>query len=246
MIHIMYGLPASGKTTLAMELFEKYKKEFDSQSSYNREKVTYYNCDEKDRKTISNTTDYGVSNHQHDVIIVDGFFKTVKNIADKFHNNRFVCYDMDEIVIHVFEQNKQACFENDKLRNRKELSTNSINEGIEEFNVEKFKLFFFKDRTYLLEKCKIKVVNEKVTSYKEKKPDTIYSPWLVGEDIGNEFSELDNWLEENYPQITLLQYKKICKHIKEETDYTRDYYDTESTTSLQRSIKIEDILKEIL
>jgi len=25
MIHIMYGLPASGKTTLAMELFEKYK-----------------------------------------------------------------------------------------------------------------------------------------------------------------------------------------------------------------------------
>lgn len=42
----MYGLPASGKTTLAMELFEKYKKEFDSQSSYNGEKVTYCNCGE--------------------------------------------------------------------------------------------------------------------------------------------------------------------------------------------------------
>lgn len=52
MIHIIYGLPASGKTTLAMELFEKYKKEFDSQSSYNRKKVTYCNCDEKDRKTM--------------------------------------------------------------------------------------------------------------------------------------------------------------------------------------------------
>lgn len=25
MIHIMYGLPASGKITFAMELFEKYK-----------------------------------------------------------------------------------------------------------------------------------------------------------------------------------------------------------------------------
>lgn len=246
MIHIMYGLPASGKTTLAMELFEKYKKKFNSQSSYNREKITYCNCDEKDRKTISNTTDYGVRNHQHNVIIVDGFFKTVKSIADKFHDNRFVCYDMDEIIVHVFEQNKQACFENDKLRNRKELSTNSINEGIEEFDIEKFKLFFFKDRQHLLAKSKIKIVNEKVISYNEKKPNIIYPSWLVGEDISNEFAELDNWLEENYPQITFLQYKKICKHIKEETDYTCDYYDEESTTSLQRSIKIEDILKVIL
>lgn len=246
MIHIMYGLPASGKTTLAMELFEKYKKEFDSQSSHKRKKVTYCNCDEKDRKTISNTTDYGVRNHQHDVIIVDGFFKIVKSVADKFHNNRFVCYDMDEIVIHVFEQNKQACFENDKLRNRKELSTNSINEGIEKFDIEKFKLFFFKDRQHFFAKSKIKIVNEKVISYNEKKPDTIYSSWLVGEDISNDFVELDNWLEENYPQITFLQYKKICKHIKENTDYTQDYYDKESIVSLQRSIKIGDILKEVL
>lgn len=28
MVHIMYGLPASGKTTLAMKLFEDYKNKF--------------------------------------------------------------------------------------------------------------------------------------------------------------------------------------------------------------------------
>lgn len=246
MIHIMYGLPASGKTTLAMELFEKYKKEFDSQSPYNRKKVTYCNCDEKDRKTISNTTDYGVSNYQHDVIIVDGFFKTVKSIADKFHNNRFVCYDMDEIVIHVFEQNKQACFENDILRGRNELAMNSINEGQETFDIEKFKKSFFKDREYYLRDCKISVKKEKVISYSVKNDYTIYSSWLVGDDISDEFEELDKWLEEKYPSLTFLQYKKICKHIHVEEMNTCDYYEEHYTRSIQRSIKISNIEKELV
>lgn len=244
MIHIMYGLPASGKTTLAMKLYELLCAEA---TGYNKDKITYLNVDEQDYKCISNTTGYGIGYSRHDVIIVDGYFKTVKDIATKFWNKGkwFIDYDPSEICIHVFEQNKQACFENDKLRNRDSLAFNSINEGIEDFSISKFKESFFKDRECYFYNSEISILQEKVISYSEKRSETIYSSWLVGDDCTEEFKELDTYLEKKYPTLTFLQYKKICKHTKIEEMFTRDYYDKHDTRSIQYSIKVDDIEKEI-
>lgn len=155
-------------------------------------------------------------------------------------------YVLDEIVIHVFEQNKQACFENDIIRGRNEFVTNSINEGQEEFNIEKFKKTFFKDREYNLRNCNISIKKEKTIAYSYKEDYTIYSPWLVGDNISDEFEELDKWLEKKYPSLTFLQYKRICKHIHIEEISTCDYYEEHDTRSIQRSIKISDIEKELV
>lgn len=238
MIHIMYGLPASGKTTLAMKIFEENK---NKKIDYSIAQVTYTNVDEQDYKVLSSKTNYGVNHYNNDILIIDGFFRTTSEIARKFSRLSLYSFDMREIIVHVFEQNTQACLENDKKRNRDNKATNSIVNGIELFDLEVFKASFFKDRMYRLKDCKITVVNEKVLDYSEKDTYTIYSPWLVGYDISDDFIELDNWLEKNYPTITFLQYKKICKFIKVDEDFTRDYYDKHDTRSIQRSIKISDI-----
>lgn len=245
MIHIMYGLPASGKTTLAMKLFELYC-EKDKEAKYNeKSKITYLNLDPNDYKNISNTTDYGTERYNNYITIVDGFFKTIKDISTSIWGKGLLSLDTSKIIIHVFKQNKQACYENDRLRARKNLATNSINEGQEEFDIEIFKQTFFKDRMYLLRDSKISIEKRNVIPYNIKKDYTIYSEWLVGYETTNDFIELDNWLEENHPSITFLQYKKICKHIKTIENFTRDYYDEHDTRSIQRSIKISDIEKEI-
>src|SRR5574344_1306898 len=133
MIHIMYGLPASGKTTLAMKLFEDYKNKFAKDDWYNRQKVAYVNLDKQDFKLIRNETSYGAHQFGNDVMIIDCWFTTIEEISEKFHSHCFQ-YVLDKIVVHVFNQDKQACFENDIIRGRNELATNSINEGQEEFN----------------------------------------------------------------------------------------------------------------
>jgi hypothetical protein len=234
----MYGLPASGKTTLAMKLFEENK---NKKIDYSKVKVTYANLDKQDFKIISNITNYGINHHNHDILIIDGFFKSTEELVKAFWKQNFFSFDMTEITIHIFEQNIQACLANDKKRNRDNKATNSIVGGIEQFDLELFKVQFFKDRMYMLKDCEITTVNEKVLDYSDKDNFTIYSPWIVGYDISDEFIELDDWLEINYPTITFLQYKKICKFIKVEEDFTRDYYDEHDTRSLQRSIKISDI-----
>jgi hypothetical protein len=139
----MYGLPASGKTTLAMKLFEDYKTKFIKDSFYNRQKVAYINLDEKDYKIIRNETPYGANQYSTDVFIVDGWFKTIEEIGEKFHSYYFQ-YVLNEIVIHVFNQDKKVCLENDVLRGRNELATHSINEGQEEFDLENLKRHFLK------------------------------------------------------------------------------------------------------
>ncbi len=244
MIHIMYGLPASGKTTLAMKMFEELCKKVDI-NSYQPEKIVYMNVDKQDYKYISNKTDYGAHQHNIDTLIIDGFFTSTENLIrvlkDKLLYIRGFIYS-NEITIHVFEQDKQKCLNNDMKRNRENKCSHSIQTGIDEFDIDTFKRLFYKDRMYDLSKTNVVIKKEKVIDYSDKDDFTIYSPWLVGDDITDEFKELDDYLELNYPTITFLQYRKVCKFIKVEEDFTCDYYDTQDTRSVRRSIKLSDVL----
>mgnify|MGYP007069472115 CR=1 FL=1 len=132
------------------------------------------------------------------------------------------------------------------LLSKKDTAQNTIKEGIEPFNKELFEEIFFQDRLYLKRDCEIIVQNHKVKNY-ENNDYTIYSSWKHGEDICNDFDELDKYLEEYHPDTTFLQYKKICKYIKKDTSNDRDYYDEQDTMSVRSSIlksDIENIFKE--
>ena len=236
----MYGLPGSGKTIKAMELFNKLSNET---RRYSGERVSYLNLDKKDFCETSNISPYGNSTIHH--LIIDGFFKSTSDLYIRITKDYGLSFaDIRKFTIYEFDQDIQKCLSNDKKRNRNDLAVSSITSGIPPFNINEFKDLFHTDRRYVPEE--IKIIKVPVVDWSEKDDYTLYSNWKWDhDDIKDGFIELDNFLEKNYPDISFLKYKKLQKKINVEEYDSSDYYDDKMTTSLRWSIKYSDILEVI-
>lgn len=241
-LHIMYGLPGSGKTTLAMKLYENYDK-----NSY---RVGYFCTDkQEDFRTFQNFPEYGIPTYKDTSCIIDGYSKSIEDLMKNYNvfrlraNFKLSSRVYRKTIIHNFIPNIEACIHNDSLRHRVIDARTTIEKGIEPFSLDRF-IELASEQGYHWLNDNIEVINHVVDKYDSAiHSKYIYSRWHTDTDsIANIFPELDSYLEKNYPNCTFLQYKRIQKYIETIRESSRDYYDTEETKCFMYKIKISDII----
>lgn len=247
-IHILMGLPGSGKTTW------RKRNEFKTSSrSY------YYSSLDCDEYLIENPDAYNFGRYNTiiDVIkekfnvdpdkfmCIDGLITTnkqVKEIISLINKNvrkKYIDIINDfRIVIHHWRENRDNCLYNDKYRRDKSCKASIMNLPLDDPNGYDFESEIEVSIEYhdVIKKTIYEGEFEPIS----RDDNTIRSnTWCSGGDWadcwGNHgscvvenpvtFTELDNLLERICPNITYLQYKKIEKEcIEIETKYEMDYY----------------------
>lgn len=237
-LHILVGLPGSGKSFWA----EEFKKNNRSAFIVDFDRIEKYH--KKDHEQIYQTLKEWYPAYE---TIIDGLFLTEKDVIAIMNDYLSIFsgkYDFQEITIHYWEPNVQACLINDMFRRRVSASAT-----IKNFKLQKPSLIT------LMEECAvhgipINLVSHQTVSksigriwaecngaYPETNGDLHSSSWTLwcthrsldgsnyagsAEEPEN-FDELDKLLEEACPNITFLQYKRIITPLIEQL--SRDIVD---------------------
>lgn len=226
---LMWGLPASGKTTKALELAKNAGTYIDVDNIVMFRKYSPENC------TLLESVVREISG-EPSPIIIDSLL-TLNESCDRLLSEITKARHFDEIEIWVFDEDREVLLKRDRDRvesgGRESTSENTIrNMPFEYPNSE------------IINKYKIKVVNmekptrDQILSIYGKKITS--SSWCLGGTWGDcwggkgtvsaepppaSFAEFDDFLMEIFPEISFLQYKKIyneCVKITEEG--YGDYY----------------------
>lgn len=245
-IHILIGLPASGKTTFGNKFSRDYLNMLIKFDDYIKDgKLPAY----KDiwKKEFQYDTFYNSK-----TIILDGLFLTnsvrksvLSSLIEHIEKNKvFDGYDY-RIVYHFWNEDRDACIHNDKGRRFVDSSVTIKNAPYEPLDVD-----------YIEKDLKVNIVSHQVknhtviraTLYNKffqtrgtiKNPDIMKSEeWSLGGTCGDcyglpldifsdstpDFVEFDNLIEQVCPNISFIQYKNIrrsCITQKTRTEY--DYY----------------------
>lgn len=250
-IHILMGLPASGKTFYRKELEQPYR-------NNPRKCFTSVDCD---YYLGADSQYYGFKKFntiqdvlQHDLTLkgrcnmycIDGLITTnnqVQTIIDYCNNDIekwFYNPEDFQIIVHHWREDRETCLYNDKYRR-----THSAEASIRNLPLDRPDNFEFDS--------KIPVSIEYHTVVKKTMYEGTFLPkssntelgimkssqWCTGGTCKDcwggvsectpqppvEFTELDTLLEELCPNITFLQYKSItAKCVSIEDDYECDYY----------------------
>lgn len=252
-LHILVGLPGSGKTYFAKSMLSQNTK-------YNRDvtvldfdeyfKTCGYNFDNIFKKFPRNFTK---------TIVADGLFLTqseVETIIDRigeyvetYLTNKM---KMSSITIHQWKVDTDSCLWNDKGRRSEDSLISILNRKVEKINTnalkEKYNCTAHKILHDVVRKPKYIAMCEKYNikpeySYYDKDRKNPYftsnNSWVLGGTSygwdGSEhplsasepenFDEFDNLMEKICPNMTFLQYKKIYRKCVEQDERSiSDYY----------------------
>lgn len=248
-LHVLVGLPGSGKTTFAEEMKKNETGSnrvdiVDFDKVARKLKDVYY----KDKDQMENVRNMVFSYSSKNIWILDGLFLTQKDVewvisvyADSEYFKRY--YNISKIIIHYWSEDRESCLWNDKGR-RNQNSTMTI-KNAEFYKPDIAKIEGrFNIKTEMVEhsvvrKSNIEVITDSVCMplYDDK---YIYSgTWCMGGeqrdcwgstsklsvDAPCNFDALDELLEKFCPEITFLQYKKLYNAcVTEDSRYNHDYY----------------------
>lgn len=256
-VYILSGLPGSGKTYYANKLQQKEKKG----------RVFIFSQDEKIRWDT-----YYSNVFQINTIIVDGLNLTndsiIETIKDVKKNIRLP-KDWNFTIVR-WNEDRDTCLKNDKDRREKNSAKTIKNTVFEELDLEKIKketklkeIHVIKETVKLKQDYLANVKNPK--KYNIKGNYLISDEWILGgtsrsydadwnnvyypmfADETPDFTELDDYLEEIYPTISFLTYKKIKKECVDVEQYIdRDYYSTTENAYYRCNLeKMFEIIKEM-
>lgn len=244
-LHILVGLPGSGKTTFC---FEQKKK-----AIYNAIYVDFDDIKKKAKLEDSDSLEYYYAHETYiygrthvEDIYVDGLFLTPDDfdfiVSLYLENPRYI---IKNVCFEYWEPNVEACLWNDKGR-RTISSTVSIKKLVchtpdVKYFTEKYPSISFSCKHHtIVKKPEWKLFFGEYGIFCDKDTNILRSPgwtvsgtnrdyngneWPIDPDEPLEFDAFDELLEKICPSITFLQYKNIrkkCVHIEER--HTSDYY----------------------
>lgn len=261
-IHVLMGLPGSGKTYWA----EHYTRGKDFVKNVNldtapKKYTSPATTLDKHIQIFSYSKSYSMDYHNE--LILDGLFLTstdVERILNIVEEQKEL---VDNIIVHYWNEDRAKCLNNDKDR-RKTSSTITINNG--EFikpNISELNRKYLQNITLQEHIIIPKSEYEQFKNDYNIKADILKSDtWSNGGVSGNcwdnsmdsfggdsplEFTELDNLLEEIKPDITFLQYKEIRSLADVDTNTEYGYYNSsESISNWEIDVKLlYDLLIDI-
>lgn len=249
-LHVLMGLPGSGKTTFTEELKKKLSRKGTGRACAvlhmdELRSVVRYGKKASLREIISNEVYHCVyKDTKH--LIIDGpvftnedIFNVVKATAPSFHKVT--------VTIYRWNEDRETCLKNDGGRRELPSANTILHAPYEKVNIDGLN-----ERIKDFDAQIVKVINNKVVLKDDwdryfrhivhvsddKKLRS--EKWCTGGSYGNcwndhlspvspeeplEFEELDDLLEKIAPNVTFLHYKKIRnKCVKTEESYDSDYY----------------------
>lgn len=219
-VHIMMGLPGSGKTSWAKNNFK------DSQIFYMDDK-NILTDEEKFHNSFRWFCHWDAGVCIDTLILTNEALNMLINLICQRHPD----HNVTRFIIHYWKENRELCLKNDEGRR-------DIGSGVTIRNA----VFEYPKPNCIHFEIIEHEVYEKTTYEKlfAGTPNVLKSErWSLGGTWGNyrgdtgtiepsdpkEFTEFDELLERICPDITFLQYKKLQKAcVVYKTDYERDYY----------------------
>ena len=237
-LHILIGLPGCGKTTFSKEYAQR-----------NNAYVISFDEVQRGSRAMSYVSEQ-IKRIRTGEVILDGLFPSMKDVEDTLRcvvefgkSTGNTVFTVDEIVIHHWAENREACLWND--RGRRDVDSTATIKGlsieeVDEKEVERlFGIKTLKEVHEVIRKPDYEVMANEAGVVLVDGKYLQSATWSLGgttrswggdiypidAETPPDFVELDNLLETICPAITFLQYKKLYRAcVTVEDRDASDYY----------------------
>ena len=244
-LHIMMGLPGSGKTTFANELQKNIGNNKFLYVDMDSLRSSYWYGKDQDiyellRRSVANIK------REHTDIIVDGLILTNEDVVNVVETVSVFAKETF-VKIYRWDENRELCLKNDGGRRDLSSSGTILNAKYETIDMDYLHSELCDEGVTSIEVIPKKIVLKQGWERYFRHSTTVdkdgkirSNKWCTGGAYGNcwndsmspvsaedpvDFIALDNLLEEICPNITFLHYKRITKKcVETEHSYEADYY----------------------
>lgn len=269
-LRVLVGLPASGKTTYAQEVVEKYKENYIDNESYFHIDLDAL-MESAKRQGLSSDINSVLTSILKKLsctnLILDGLFLSNSSIV-KAINHCLENRTIDEIEVHYWEPNRARCLRNDKYRRALGSALTIKRVNIEPINLEYIKeeTGFSNIRIYeheIVRKPAYNIFGDKYKVELRKKRYLNSETWVTGgstndgygsmqeEEVEEQpltFVEFDDLLDEVCQKLSYTQYQELYNssvEVIEEIGNDMDYYGSHTVISYYQC-DLENLYNELV